>query len=258
MKVTHYRIPARVTLNIAVCADFHSSTRVFTREKRVPALLEQLRALSPDLIVFPGDTLNNTAKYGLNECFNQAGTALLTGCTSVAPVFCSIGNHEFGMSPENRKELESRGVHVLDNETVCWNGFCIGGLTSAYQKVKFEYDTPPVPDTQVLNRFPPDGRYRILLCHHPEYWPRYVVGHGVDLTIAGHAHGGQWRLFGRGIFAPGQGFLPKYTSGIHTASTGEKLVISRGMTNTAKIPRFFNPQELLMLHLYEISDPESI
>ena len=59
----------------------------------------------------------------------------------------------------------------------------------------------------------------------------------------GHAHGGQWRIAGRGIFAPGQGLFPKLTSGIH-----DNLVISRGLSNTGNIvPRINNPAEIIYL-----------
>lgn len=50
----------------------------------------------------------------------------------------------------------------------------------------------------------------------------------IDLVLSGHAHGGQIRLFGQGLFAPGQGILPKYTSGVH-----ENMIISKGLANTA-------------------------
>jgi predicted MPP superfamily phosphohydrolase len=64
--------------------------------------------------------------------------------------------------------------------------------------------------------------------------------------LSGHAHGGQWRIFGRGVFAPHQGLFPKYTSGLHD----EKLLISRGASNNVPlIPRFFNPREVLDIHI---------
>ena len=70
----------------------------------------------------------------------------------------------------------------------------------------------------------------------------------VDLIISGHAHGGQWRVFGRGIFAPGQGLFPKYTSGLHEG----RLIISRGTSNTGGvIPRIGNPCEVVCITINE-------
>ena len=63
--------------------------------------------------------------------------------------------------------------------------------------------------------------------------------------VSGHAHGGQWRIFGRGVFAPGQGLFPKYTSGIHDG----RLVISRGLKKSGTIPRIFNSPELVIIDI---------
>ena len=86
----------------------------------------------------------------------------------------------------------------------------------------------------------------LLLCHHPEYYPEYIRDTVIELTVAGHAHGGQWNFFGRGVFAPGQGLFPKYTAGVYD---GGRLIVSRGATNTVKVPRFFNPTETVIINI---------
>ncbi len=90
--------------------------------------------------------------------------------------------------------------------------------------------------------------FKILLSHHPEYWEKYIRGKNIDLTVSGHAHGGQWCFLGRGVYAPGQGLMPKYTHGIYK-NAGEVLAVSRGMTNTVPIPRFGNPCEIVFINL---------
>lgn len=87
--------------------------------------------------------------------------------------------------------------------------------------------------------------YRIVLCHHPEYYP-LISDKPIDLILAGHAHGGQWRFFGQGIFAPGQGLFPKYTRGIYG-----NMVVSAGLANEKLIPRLWNPTELVILEIGE-------
>lgn len=83
-----------------------------------------------------------------------------------------------------------------------------------------------------------------------EYVKRFVEGKGsVDLILSGHAHGGQWRLFGRiPIYAPGQGVLPKYTKGLYQTSAGRMIVIT-GCANHIWYPRFGNPCEVVELLL---------
>ena len=84
------------------------------------------------------------------------------------------------------------------------------------------------------------------MCHHPEVYRDHVAGRNIDFTVCGHAHGGQIQLFGRGLYAPGQGFFPKLTHGIHD---GGHMMISRGMSNGTRAPRINNPYELILLTL---------
>jgi predicted MPP superfamily phosphohydrolase len=101
-----------------------------------------------------------------------------------------------------------------------------------------------VPKYPWIDDFAKNDCYKILLCHQPEYFDRYLRPFDIDLFVSGHAHGGQWRIFGRGVYAPDQHLFPKYTSGLHE----NRLVISRGVSNSAKpIPRFFNPREVVII-----------
>ena len=91
--------------------------------------------------------------------------------------------------------------------------------------------------------------------HHPEYYIKEPDGRGVftgnpglrnhediDLILAGHAHGGQWRFFSRGVLAPGQGLMAKYVRGAYG-----NMIVGTGVSNTAAplIPRLFNPREIV-------------
>ncbi len=245
MKLRSLPVPAPLKKKIAVCADFHSVNRRMPVDKA----LSLLASASPDLILFPGDIFSLIGKKDVRECFNENGFSLLKGAAGLAPCFFSPGNHECGISPENRSAIEALGVTVLDNEFVKRGELVIGGLSSGYRLPKSAFSSPPDPEPEFLGPFAETPGYHILLCHHPEYWPRFVCGRGIELTAAGHAHGGQWRIFGRGVFAPGQGLFPRYTSGIY--GQGEDLLaVSRGMTNSVPwIPRFFNPCEILLLSL---------
>ena len=111
----------------------------------------------------------------------------------------------------------------------------LGGFSSAAR-----------PDPAFLADFAAQDGFRLLMCHHPEYYPRYVADFDIDLTVAGHAHGGQVQLRGRGLYAPGQGLLPRMTHGFYD---GNRLLVSRGMTNSTWAPRISNPCEMILLHL---------
>ena len=251
LKIRTLPVPAPIRLKIAVCADFHSVNRPMPVERS----LELLRSAGPDLILFPGDIFTDTGHADVRECFNRNGLALLRGAAGIAQCFFSPGNHEMGLSADNRRILEAAGICVLDNESVRMGSLCVGGFSSGYRRPKSRYNGPPSPDADFPARFAGEEGYHILLCHHPEYWKPYAAGRGIELTAAGHAHGGQWRLFGRGIFAPGQGLFPRYTSGLYRQGP-DVLAVSRGMTNSVRwIPRFFNPCEILMLALSPEGSP---
>ena len=63
--------------------------------------------------------------------------------------------------------------------------------------------------------------------------------------MAGHAHGGQIRVAGRGVFSPGQGLFPRYTCGV----VDGRMVISAGAGNPVHLPRWGNPCEVLRITL---------
>jgi predicted MPP superfamily phosphohydrolase len=70
----------------------------------------------------------------------------------------------------------------------------------------------------------------------------------IDLILSGHAHGGQIRIAGHGLFAPGQGFFPKYTEGMYEKD-GTVMVVSRGLGNSSFPFRIFNRPELIEVTL---------
>ena len=68
----------------------------------------------------------------------------------------------------------------------------------------------------------------------------------IDLVLSGHAHGGQIRIFGQGIFAPGQGVLPKYIKGVYKVGDGQ-MIVSAGMSNSYLVPRIWNRKEVVYI-----------
>ena len=212
-----------------------------------------LEKISPDYILAPGDIFEPLMP--INAELNESGYQLLRAAAKIAPTFYSPGNHEIGgtrsWSPKWRfakgkqktysEECLARvietGVHFLDDETEVLDGICFGGLCSGLITDDMK------PDLAFIERFAAMKSPKVLLCHHPEYYKKYLKGKGIDLIVSGHAHGGQWRIFGRGVFAPGQGIFPKYTSGVHDNT----LVISKGLREKSIVPRIFNPTEVVKI-----------
>ena len=91
--------------------------------------------------------------------------------------------------------------------------------------------------------------FNILLSHRPELFETYVK-ENLDLVFSGHAHGGQFVIpvLRQGIFAPHQGFFPKYTEGMHEKD-GTVMIVSRGLGNSGFPIRIFNRPELIEVTL---------
>ncbi len=250
MKITRYALQAQNlprSLRIALVADLHN---------RAPdEVLRTVDKTAPDVICIAGDLTE--ALDGTRGDNSQNGFAALDALCKIAPTFYAPGNHEVGAShkhlrkypnkadkvritPENLARIQKSGACFLNNSHVQWQGIAIGGLGTGLLNADGK------PDIDALDAFFALDGYKILLCHHPEYYAKYLRRKDVDLVLAGHAHGGQWRLFGRGLYAPDQGVLPKYTSGVHEG----RLIISRGTANTGGIiPRLFNPREVVCIQI---------
>ncbi len=215
------KIPER--LRLAVAADLHNLP--------FDDVMEDFRRC--DAILVPGDLVNRHRKD-----YTEAAR-FMKEAPRVAPVFYSIGNHErkCAYREEWYKLVRESDVTLLDNASQAFRGVMIGGLSS--------HDNSRV-DVFFLDRFEREAGFRLLMCHHPEIYRDFVSGRNIDFTVCGHAHGGQIQLFGHGLYAPGQGFFPKLTHGLHD---GGKMMISRGMSNSARAPRINNPLELIILTL---------
>ena len=217
------------SLRLAVASDLHSDG--------FDDVLEEFGRC--DAVLVPGDLVDRHRRNNTNAM------RFLETVPDYAPVFYSIGNHErkFREREAYLQAVRKSRVTLLDNSCIRFHGVCIGGLTS----------TKGAPDADFLERFEKEEGYRLLLCHHPEKYRDYVAGRNIDLTLCGHAHGGQIQLFGRGLYAPGQGLFPKLTHGLYD---GEKMLVSRGMTNGTKprIPRINNPCELIIVNLERTDD----
>ena len=91
--------------------------------------------------------------------------------------------------------------------------------------------------------------FSVLLSHRPERAEEYA-GLGFDLVLAGHAHGGQWRIPGliNGLIAPNQGLFPKYAGGMYDLGGGTAMIVSRGLAReSTRVPRLYNPPELVVV-----------
>jgi uncharacterized protein len=219
-------------------------------------LLKAIRVAKPDLIAITGD-LTYLGSWDAEQV-----RSLVSGLLGLAPVCFVSGNHDVlgGRFQELAHQLASLGVLVLQGEsTILQRGMRSVVLAGVPDPMSFRqsvrYAQPgPEWETAVINlRQELGSQYCILLSHRPEPFTLYA-DLGFDLILAGHAHGGQIRLPGIGaLYAPDQGWLPRYTSGVY-ASGHTKMVVSRGMGNSWFKIRLFNRPELVVVRLRRFPD----
>ncbi|MBQ9544708.1 MAG: metallophosphoesterase [Clostridia bacterium] len=206
-------------LSIALAADLHS---------RDPhEALDLLALAGPDLAVVAGDLLDHPWDDTANAC------AFLKGAARICPTFYTMGNHEFDGKTVDSMDCESLGVVRLENRSVEVCGISLGGYSDFAGGLDF------------ARAFSEGPGFKALICHRPELYKKELADLDIDLILSGHAHGGQIRVFNRGMYAPGQGVFAKYVFGVYDG----RLVVSRGLANSVPVPRLFNPTELVIVDL---------
>jgi len=183
-----------------------------------------------DAVLVPGDISNRYRQE------YDRGLAFLRESAKRRPTFFSVGNHE--TRQKSYRELialaRESGAEVLINRHVRFEDLWIGGW----------YDPEIVNEPEEVDAFEQLDGCKLLLCHKPEHYMEHLRGRKIDLTIAGHAHGGQIRIGNQGIYAPGQLLFPRYTRGW---ADGGKLLISAGAGKPCRMPRWNNPREVLLV-----------
>ena len=226
--LTTYHIDAPISpLRLVLLADAHNMC-----PKNLKSLLLSAK---PDIICVSGDLYEGPPrkkKFAIDKAIE-----ILEICGQSATVLYSQGNHDQTLHPDILEKLKSIHGHLLTDDKIKLGEVWFGGLASAY------YQKPSIPNLAFVQEFASLEGYKILLCHHPEYYRHYLKDFNLPLILSGHNHGGQWSFFGRGVYVPGQGLFPPHTRGIIDG----RLVVSRGLSNNVPVPRIFCPTELVLL-----------
>lgn len=230
-------------VKILFLSDLHSC--VYGEGQR--DLLRPALAQEPDLILLGGDWVDDDFGHRPPERAYEAARAL----AEYAPTFYVIGNHEIwsGYGEEIKEQIAGCGVTVLTGESVSVE---LGGQTLLLCGID-----DPMAGEEAWSAQLAAGRaealaserFSILLTHRPERAAEYG---GFDLILAGHAHGGQWRLPGlvNGVYAPDQGWFPAYAGGEYDLERGSVMIVGRGLSReSTRVPRFFDRPEIVMVEL---------
>lgn len=249
LETTHYtissdKIPEEFDgFTIAHLSDLHSES--------IPNLYSAVKSLHPDIIVCTGDMVDDKGPYDFV-------VSEIKNLMNIAPVYIISGNHDLWRNdfPEFQREIEATGAFFLRNtrEKIERNGaeISISGIDDPFSHDTYNINHNLEYSFNQLGE--PDG-FEILLFHRANLLDK-ICDKGFDLILAGHLHGGQFRIpkIG-GVFSPksslagGEKLLfPKYFGGRY-AFKNTDMIVSRGLGNPMVIPRIFNRPELVAVKL---------
>lgn len=244
----------RNKIRIVHISDLHS--KEFGKDNRW--LTKKIIEQNPDLIVATGDIIDSNLK---NK--DKMLEFLINLNKSVRLIYIP-GNNEYRteLMDEFINKLKENGVIALKNEIITLNikenkisflGLVEDLNKENMSKVKratcryFYYG-----DKELFNKLKDKSGIKIVLSHYPENFAlindKSYNQYDFDIMFSGHAHGGQFILPGvGGLFAPGQGILPKYYSGMYGEKN--KLIVSRGLGNSGFPLRLFNKPNIIVLDI---------
>jgi uncharacterized protein len=270
--VTHYALTPPgwtrgLSLRIAALADLHCGSAHMPLA-RIDEIVERTHALQPDLIVLLGDYITRESRnlHGLKP---QQWSRALGRLKAPLGVHAILGNHEYWDDPVVQRArsgdpfaklaLLDAGVPVLENSALRLSKdgqpFWVAGLADqiAY---KLGYREGHGMMFQGLDDLPgtlaqaSDGAPVILLAHEPDIFAGLPDTPGkaqVALTLAGHTHGGQVRLFGWSPYIPSE-FGSRYAYG-RVVEDNRSIIVSAGLGTSGPPVRFGIPPEIVLVDL---------
>jgi predicted MPP superfamily phosphohydrolase len=225
-------------LRIAVLADLHVGSPWNGLDKLNEIVALTLRA-EPDLVLLAGDYVIHGVRGGRFTPPEQTAAAL-GRLEAPLGVWAVLGNHDWWLdAPRVRAALESHGIPVLEDAATQVHGdacdFWLVGIGDYWEG---KHDVPAA----LANV---EGSAPVLVfTHNPDIFPDIPAR--VNLTIAGHTHGGQVYIpfIGRPVVPSRYG--QRYAIG-HVVEQGRHLFVSSGI-GTSIIPvRFLVPPEVSLL-----------
>lgn len=257
LKTVNYTVDSEKlngSIRLAVISDLHSSK--FGEGQRT--LIKAIDTADPDVILLTGDIFEEDRDHeNVKDLFEHIGKKYTC--------FFVTGNHEYRFSASElykiRSLVRTYGIVTLDGDssvlTVNGEKIRIAGVNdlSGDSYVELDHNGDVIERERFdkslsrLSETAKDGIFTVLMSHRPDHFEKYT-SLGFDLTVSGHAHGGQIVIPGilNGLYSPDQGFFPDYAGGRYEKD-GKVMIVSRGLCKMMLRPRMFNRPELVIIDL---------
>jgi predicted MPP superfamily phosphohydrolase len=190
---------------VAVVSDIHLGNMVGNKHLR--RLVRNVNAMKPDLILLPGDIIDDSIEPFLRNQMSR-NLGLLSAKHGIYAV---LGNHEYygGHVEQYIDEMSRIGIQVLRDETV----EVAGSLYVAGRKDKTAESLGPDGRLKVSELLSPlDHSKPIILLDHQPTGFGLAAEAGADILLSGHTHRGQFfpnHLFTKRIFELDWGYMRK-------------------------------------------------
>ena len=205
--------PGTKSLHIAFASDIHLGHVIGS--KSLGKIISSINSLDPDLVLFPGDLVDEELKTvidkGLGKKFMQLNPKY--------GVFAVTGNHEYiGGADKAVAYLSTFGIRFLRDEMVkVSDRFYVVGredisITSFYGKKR-------KTAMELLDGYNPE--LPVILMDHQPISLAEAAAAGVDLQVSGHTHHGQmWPLSAitKRVFKLSWGYLKMGNSHFYVSS----------------------------------------
>ncbi|MEI9975606.1 MAG: metallophosphoesterase [Ignavibacteriota bacterium] len=229
---------------IAQLSDIHIGP--FMPAEQIRKYVDMANALKPHLTVLTGDFVT------FDPLTQDAVVQALSGLKAPFGIFGCLGNHDAwsGVEESITELFRQRGVRILRSEAVA-----IRMQNDAINLIGTDFQSghrfgPSAPVANLLGNIVPliaRDRVNILLSHNPDTFDR-AAELGVDLSMAGHTHGGQAALeFISPEIAPSRLVTP-YVAGWFRKPGGQ-LYVNRGIGTIGVPIRIGAPPEITLYEL---------
>jgi predicted MPP superfamily phosphohydrolase len=171
-------------LTIVLASDLHLGTLV--GKSRLAKIVDRINALGPDIVLMPGDIVDETVTDKIEAEFS----AVMRRLRAPLGVFAVPGNHEFYSGLErNLACLRSCGIRVLEDEAVLVaDAFVIVGRKD---RSSLKPGMRRLPIRDILARYGFDSSLPVILLDHQPVHLEEASQAGIDLQLSGHTHAGQ-------------------------------------------------------------------
>lgn len=222
-------------LTVVQLTDIHVGN--FMRQEKLERYMRVVNELKPDLIALTRDFIGSSPQ------FIPACAAALEKLDAREGVFACLGNHDYWVGPHSvTAALKAAGVEVLRNEG---RRLLIRGAPLNITGV----DDPwrGTPDFDLALADVDANAPTIMLCHQPDLFPA-IARRPVDLTLAGHYHGGQIKFDFFGFAVSPAHLITEFVEGLYRRGHAQ-LYVSRGIGITGPPARLNARPEITVLRL---------